>query len=56
VRILEILARRVAHTVQGVYEPASGLLTRSARSRCWLNRSRARSIVLPMRTSIACMS
>jgi diguanylate cyclase (GGDEF)-like protein len=30
VRILEILARRVAHTAQGVYEPATGLLTRSA--------------------------
>ena len=30
VRIIEILARRVAHTVQGVYEPATGLLTRSA--------------------------
>lgn len=30
VRIIEILARRVAHTAQGVYEPATGLLTRSA--------------------------
>lgn len=30
VRIIEILARRVAHTVQGVYEPATGLLTRAA--------------------------
>ena len=30
VRIIEILARRVAHTVQGVYESATGLLTRSA--------------------------
>jgi diguanylate cyclase (GGDEF)-like protein len=30
VRIIEILARRVAHIVQGVYESATGLLTRSA--------------------------
>lgn len=30
VRILEILARRVAHAMQGIYDPATGLLTRSA--------------------------
>lgn len=30
VRIIEILVRRVAHAVQGVYDPATGLLTRSA--------------------------
>ena len=30
VRIIEILARRVAHAMQGIYDSATGLLTRSA--------------------------
>ena len=59
VRIIEMLARRIAYVVQSVYDPATGLLTRAAlsSSACWRYSGAAtprRSTASSMQTSIDC--
>ena len=58
VRIVEMLARRIAYVLQNAYDPATGLLTRPAFEQRALavlgSGERRRSIASPTRTSIAC--